>query len=139
MWVARNENGGLYLWNNKPIRHNADRNDYPEDYPENYPIVGSWASGFDIAEEGACGAIPNELFPELKWEDEPLEVSIEAVKDLKQDYHDSVKYQAKDIKIRDILHEMASRKEELGLTDDIKSYLKRLTDIVYDRVGKDAE
>lgn len=79
MWVARNENGGLFLWKDKPIRHNADRKDYPDNYPKEYPIVGCWVCGFDSGEEGACGELPGEMFPDLTWESEPIEVNITRV------------------------------------------------------------
>lgn len=53
MWVARDKNGDLYLYQDKPIRIEA--------------IFGSQYLYFGI---------PNILFPELKWEDDPIEIEI---------------------------------------------------------------
>lgn len=54
MWIARDKRGSLYLFNNKPTR------------------------GIDIFEpnDGCCMEIDCDLFPEIRWEDEPQEVCI---------------------------------------------------------------
>nr|DAG79346.1 MAG TPA: hypothetical protein [Caudoviricetes sp.] len=72
-WVARDKSGKLYLYNEKPEYYN------------------------DFKVWFACGIIAkldNNLFPELKWEDEPIEVGIRpTITDLDtkaQEYADSV-------------------------------------------------
>lgn len=56
LWVAREKRGGLYLYKTKPERDC--------DY-------GIWFSNL------VCmGAISKNLFPDLKWENEPIEVEI---------------------------------------------------------------
>lgn len=54
MWVARNQDGTLKLFDSMPKRG--------EPYSE---WVNAW-----------CLKLNNDLFPELKWEDEPIEVNI---------------------------------------------------------------
>lgn len=56
-WVARDANGALFLYTAKPIRSLETR---------------SWV----ICEKENLCIISNSLFPELTWEDEPIEVSI---------------------------------------------------------------
>ena len=60
MWVARNFNKELVLFKNYPIRHIIDDNEKEWIDPSGSDILG-------LAEN---------LFPDLKWEDEPIEVSI---------------------------------------------------------------
>lgn len=55
MWVARDKDGDLKFFANKPIRN--------EDYWAEHPL-------------GEFCRINDWLFPELKWEDEPIEVNI---------------------------------------------------------------
>ena len=56
LWVAREKRGGLFLYNTKPI---LDRD------------FGIWFSDLDC-----MGTISKDIFPELKWEDEPIEIEI---------------------------------------------------------------
>lgn len=56
MWVARDENTKLWLFINKPIRSKN--------------ILGYWGC------IGECMELDSELFPDLKWEDEPIEVRL---------------------------------------------------------------
>ena len=56
LWVAREKSGGLFLYKTKPIL----------DYD-----FGIWFSDLDC-----MGTISKNLFPELKWEDEPIEVEL---------------------------------------------------------------
>lgn len=64
MWVARNPDGNLQIWLLVP---SAPKRRY---YTNG--TVGRWMFG-----SVDCGYhIPNELFPDLKWEDEPIEVSL---------------------------------------------------------------
>lgn len=78
MWVARDENGGLHLWVKKPVRHISTLSEYPEDYKEEWGIMSFWTNEIgEIAEEGALfGDLPNDLFPELTWGNEPVEVEL---------------------------------------------------------------
>ena len=63
LWVAREKRGGLFLYETKPIL----------DYD-----FGIWFSDSDC-----MGAILRAFFPELKWEDEPIEVELRpAITDL---------------------------------------------------------
>ena len=62
-WVAREKRGGLFLYETKPIL----------DYD-----FGIWFTDSDCT-----GTISKNLFPELKWEDEPIEVELRpAITDL---------------------------------------------------------
>lgn len=56
LWVAREKRGGLFLYETKPIL----------DYD-----FGIWFTDSDC-----MGTISKNLFPELKWEDEPIEVEL---------------------------------------------------------------
>lgn len=56
LWVAREKRGGLFLYKTKPIL----------DYD-----FGIWFSDLDC-----MGTISKDLFPELKWEDDPIEIGI---------------------------------------------------------------
>ena len=63
LWVAREKRGGLFLYKTKPIL-DCD--------------FGIWFSDLDC-----MGTISKNLFPELKWEDEPIEVELrQAVTDI---------------------------------------------------------
>ena len=63
LWVARDKRGELFLYKNKPIL-DCD--------------FGIWFSDLDC-----MGTISKNLFPELKWEDEPIEVELRpAITDL---------------------------------------------------------
>lgn len=64
MWVTRNKDGELILWWKKPKRYKRKCK------WGRYGITNIFA--FSIY--GA--AINSKLFPELKWEDEPVEVAI---------------------------------------------------------------
>ena len=55
MWVARDKNGKLYLFTVFPERYDSEWNS------------GDWKSQMEI---------PSSLFPNLKWENEPLEVEL---------------------------------------------------------------
>lgn len=58
LWVARDKNGELYLYNEKPERYNDS---------------GVWCAC------GICSKSDNNLFPGLTWEDDPIEVEIRPV------------------------------------------------------------
>lgn len=58
MWVARDKDGELVLYKGKPVRsHSKDK----------------WVS-FGVNWENFT--IDESLFPDLKWEDEPIEVEL---------------------------------------------------------------
>ena len=56
LWVARERSGGLFLYKTKPIL-DCD--------------FGIWFSDLDC-----MGTISKNLFPDLTWEDEPIEVEL---------------------------------------------------------------
>lgn len=55
LWVARDKSGELYLYNEKP---------------EFYNDCKVWFAG------GICAKLDNNLFPDLTWYDEPIEVEL---------------------------------------------------------------
>jgi hypothetical protein len=57
MWVARDEDGELYLHTDKPIRH-------------------AYSGMFVDTVFGHSVKIKETLFPKLKWEDEPIEIKL---------------------------------------------------------------
>ena len=62
LWVARDNNGKLYLYNEKP---------------EYYNDLKVWFSG------RICAKLDDNIFPDLTWEDEPIEVGLRpAITDL---------------------------------------------------------
>lgn len=74
LWVARDKSGELFAYDSKPKR-------------ESY--LGFWYSDLNC-----MGKVSKDLFPELKWEDEPIEVELRpAITDLDakaKEYADSV-------------------------------------------------
>ena len=72
-WVARDNNGSLFAY---------------EDKPERYDNQKEWFSGKFLT------SMENSFFPDLKWEDEPLEAELrQAITDLDakaKEYADSV-------------------------------------------------
>ena len=73
LWVARDNNGKLYLYNEKPKYYND---------------LKVWFSG------RICSKLDNNIFPDLTWKDEPIEVELRlAITDLNakaQEYADNV-------------------------------------------------
>ncbi len=67
VWIARDADGGLYSYDEKPVRQTFDRmwlknlNLGYIDYKPSYMYLEQ---------------LDPELYPELKWEDEPIEVEI---------------------------------------------------------------
>lgn len=57
MWIAKDKDGSLWLFENKPVRKKYDWNDSNSDFMEISDTTGL-------------------LLPELKWEDEPIEVEL---------------------------------------------------------------
>ena len=70
MWVARDKNGNLSLFNERPERY-----------------FNVWMQRYSI--EVSIGDLNPTLFPDLRWEDEPLEVELRA--DDKHDIKESIK------------------------------------------------
>ena len=69
LWVAREKRGVLFLYKTKPIL-DCD--------------FGIWSSDSDC-----MGTISKNLFPELKWKDEPIEVGLRpAITDLEAKAHE---------------------------------------------------
>lgn len=73
MWIARDKDGYTAIWSHKPIRG------YEQWYID-YETYGNNANTFIKISE-----ISNSkwLFPTLKWEDEPIEINIDFIKDKK--------------------------------------------------------
>ena len=61
MWIARDKNGNLFLYNTELTR-NENGVWFPADYQPSNPFY--------------CVKLPSDLFPEQTWEDAPLEVEI---------------------------------------------------------------
>lgn len=55
MWAARNKNGDLKLFYNKPFRFDDDK------------WITTWINWMEI---------DSTLFPDLTWDDEPIEVEL---------------------------------------------------------------
>ena len=64
-WVARNEGDDQLLFGDKPKRGN--RRDHTEDY---------WILSNKVPVDYNVWSLPSEMFPDIKWEDEPVEVEI---------------------------------------------------------------
>lgn len=63
MWVARDKDECLWLFIDKPIR--SQKNDWWEVDTQN-----------SLLRDDDCLQIDEELFPDLSWEDEPIEVDL---------------------------------------------------------------
>ena len=63
MWLARDENGDLWMYKREPLK---------------YPHWGFWGMGNNPCEQIK---LSSNLFPEVKWSDEePTKVKLEIVK-----------------------------------------------------------
>lgn len=67
-WVARDDDGDLYMYKVKPYRGKGDHE-------------GCWDS------DGYTVALENSLFPSVTWESEPLEVTIYIIPNNKKCKH----------------------------------------------------
>lgn len=65
MWIARNKDGSLYLWNNKPYRY------APITFPYDNEEYTKWKSPGEIPKQ-----LDKTLYPEITWEWEPVKVDI---------------------------------------------------------------
>lgn len=76
MWVARDSNGDLFLYKTKPERVYTEVDLFShKTTPERVYRRGYWEAPVDINNDVSC-EIFNDLFPNLKWEDEPIEVEL---------------------------------------------------------------
>lgn len=66
VWVARDRDGGLFTYKNKPWRQVIDKMWLDSPIYQDYKYNGV----------GCSDQLDNNLFPELKWEDEPMEVEL---------------------------------------------------------------
>lgn len=64
MWVARDQDGQLFLYISKPWRYSDGSYDWSNAWNNNDPAI----------------PIDENLFPDLKWTDEPLKVELKEVK-----------------------------------------------------------
>jgi hypothetical protein len=62
IFVARDKDGSLALFSEKPDRENS---------------LGIW--GVEVQDEQTIAALPKDLFSNLKWDSEPIEVELKAV------------------------------------------------------------
>ena len=75
LWVARDKNGYLYLYNNKPIR-TKEGTEFENDYDSGY--VDSIYKDYLEIDKGYI-EIDSELFPEVTWENSPQQVKLTLV------------------------------------------------------------
>ena len=66
MWIARDKNGNLFLYNTELTR-NENGVWFPSHYQPSNPFY--------------CVKLPADLIPEQTWEDAPLEVEIKRLSD----------------------------------------------------------
>lgn len=60
LWIARDEDGSLFMYREKPILYNS-----------------RWRNGY--AHSKHCFVLPENIFPEVTFENSPQEVKIELV------------------------------------------------------------
>lgn len=65
MWVARDKNGSIRLYIEKPVQKQNIKD-------SGYETCLDFCTDVDKM----IGYLPSNSFPELKWQDEPIEVSI---------------------------------------------------------------
>ena len=105
MWVARNKDGSLELFEGRPYRMDKE-SVVPEEYREGHWAYYSIHSviGPHTIQYFSSKMLDANLFPELKWEDEPIEVMIESLEELRKGqielknvYHELIDYKTKQI------------------------------------------
>ena len=64
VWVARDSDGGVYMYANKPWRQEIDK----------MWLDSSTYQDYKYEDNGCIQQLPVDSFPELTWEDEPLEI-----------------------------------------------------------------
>lgn len=75
LYIARDKNGYLYLYNNKPIR-TKEGTEFENDY--DYGYVDSIYKDYLEIDKGYI-EIDSELFPEVTWENSPQQVNLTLV------------------------------------------------------------
>lgn len=77
MWVARNKDGSLELFEGRPHRMNKD-NIASEEYREGHWYYYSLHSviGPHTIQHFSTKMLNQNMFPNLKWEDEPIEINL---------------------------------------------------------------
>lgn len=78
MWVARDKNGSIRLYIEKPVQKQNIKD-------SGYETCLDFCTDVDKM----IGYLPSNSFPELKWQDEPIEVSIVPINIL-DDIRDSI-------------------------------------------------
>ena len=100
MFVAREINSDLLLFNNMPIRREQDD-------------VKEWV---DITSPNGCiGKLPNDLFDNLRWEDEPVGVGIYLYND---------RLQTVKVEVSDMIYEKVRAVEDYNELPWYKKILK---------------
>lgn len=66
IWIARDADGGLYSYDEKPVRQTFDKV-----WLKNRYVYLDYKPSYMYLEQ-----LDPELYPELTWEDEPIEVEI---------------------------------------------------------------
>lgn len=64
MWIARDRDGSLFSYENKPWRQEVDK----------MWLDSSIYMDYKYPSTGCLELLDNESYPQLKWEDEPIEV-----------------------------------------------------------------
>ena len=81
MWIARDKNGLLWLFNsNKPIRglhYDTETDTYTDEYDNWLCGSSDGIEDYNVMED--IIQLPSSLFPDLKWENEPLEVELSLI------------------------------------------------------------
>lgn len=129
MFVCKDKDGYMAAYNHKPHRGESEWGACEEDSVDVHKENGEIWYGIDLSIP--LTELDYDNFKSLSWEDEPVEATVVPLSEYKNIYHELISYQTKEIKVRDILHEIASRKEALELTDEVKDYFKQITDIIY--------
>lgn len=71
LWIARDKNGYLYLYNNKPIRN--------EEF-DSFEINDDESECINIVLYDDNIELDSELFPEVTWENSPQQVELKLIK-----------------------------------------------------------
>ena len=104
MWVAKDKDGEVHLFYNKPHRDNVfGSNSWTIDVPEE---IKEYTKGWEHYDAiiGYWMKVNSEDYPNLKWEDEPIEVMVESLEELRKGqielknvYHELIDYKTKQI------------------------------------------
>ena len=85
MWTERDKNGSLRLYIEKPVQKQKIKD-------SEYETCLDWCTDVDKM----IGYLPSNLYPELKWEDDPVEVGLyddtlfKFISELITEYNDNV-------------------------------------------------